>query len=171
MKKFLLPALMAITLAAGIGPAAAQSTREIDWLELMPPEDLAALQAMGEIDHGGFDESGPALPPNDAMTSTRTVAKMDGAKGKIPGYVVPVAFDDKGRITELFLVPYFGACIHMPPPPPNQIIHIRPKTPLPAGQIWDAYWAVGTVRIAMTENDMALSAYSMDLDRLEVIEE
>jgi len=171
MKKFLLPVLMAITLAVGIAPAAAQSAREIDWLELMPPEDLAALQAMGEIDHGGFDESGPALPLNDAMTSTRTVAKMDGAKGKIPGYVVPVAFDDKGRITELFLVPYFGACIHMPPPPPNQIIHIKPKTPLPAGQIWDAYWAVGTVRIALTENDMALSAYSMDLDRLEVIEE
>lgn len=171
MKKYLLPALLAITLAVGIAPAAAESPREIDWLELMPPEDIAALEAMGEIDHGGFGESAPAPPPNDAMTSTKTVVRMNGAKGKIPGYVVPVAFDDNGRITELFLVPYFGACIHMPPPPPNQIIHIKPKKPLPAGQIWDAYWAIGTVRVAMTENDMALSAYSMDLDRLEVIAE
>jgi hypothetical protein len=171
MKKYLLTALVALYLATGIGDAAAQAPREIDWLELMPPEDLAALQAMGEIDHGGMGENAPAPPPNDAMTSTKTVPTMNGARGKIPGYVVPVAFDDKGRITELFLVPYFGACIHMPPPPPNQIIHIKPKSPLPAGNIWDAYWAVGTVRIAMTENDMALSAYSMDLDRLEVIEE
>jgi len=171
MKKYLLPALLAFYLAAGIGDAAAQAPREIDWLELMPPEDLAALQAMGEIDHSGYGEDAAAGPMNDAMTSTKTVAKMNGAKGKIPGYVVPVAFDDRGRITELFLVPYFGACIHMPPPPPNQIIHIKPKTPLPAGQIWDAYWAVGTVRIAMTENDMALSAYSMDLDRLELFSE
>ena len=171
MKHALLLALAGLCLAVGMGEASAQSPREIDWLELMPPEDLAALQAMGEIDHGGYDESAPAPPTNDAMTSTRTVAKMDGAKGKIPGYVVPVAFDDKGRITEMFLVPYFGACIHMPPPPPNQIIYIKPKTPLPAGQIWDPYWAIGTVRIAMTENDMALSAYSMELDRLELFTE
>ena len=164
MRKYLLPALLALHLVVGFGDASAQSPREIDWLELMPPEDLAALEAMGEVDHSGAAMS-------QAMTSSRTVAKMDGAKGRIPGYVVPVSFDDRGRITELFLVPYFGACIHMPPPPPNQIIHIKPERPLPAGQIWDAFWAIGTVRIAMTENDMAQSAYSMDLDRLELIAE
>jgi len=163
MMKALRNACLAAFLAAA-SVAQAQAPREIDWLELMPPEDLKALEAMGEIDHGGVMQ-------NDALTSTKTVAKMNGARGKIPGYIVPVTFDDRGRITELFLVPYFGACIHMPAPPPNQIIYIKPKKPLPPSQIWDAYWAIGTVRIAKTENEMALSAYSLDLERLEIIDE
>lgn len=145
--------------------AAAAGTRELDWLDLMPPEDLKALEALAELDHsGGVDLA-------SVMTSTKTVAAMNGVKGKLPGYVVPVAFDEKGRITELFFVPYFGACIHLPPPPPNQIIHIKPRQPLDAGQVWDAYWAFGTVRIAHSSNDVAKSAYSMDLDKLELITE
>ena len=85
--------------------------------------------------------------------------------------MVPVAFDDQGRVTELFLVPYFGACIHVPPPPPNQIVYIKPSKPVAAGEIWDAYWAIGTLHIASTQNDMAHSAYSMDLDKLEIVTE
>ncbi|PZO10479.1 MAG: DUF3299 domain-containing protein [Lysobacteraceae bacterium] len=163
MMKILMNACLAAFFAAA-SVAQAQTPREIDWLELMPPEDLKALEAMGEIDHGGVMQ-------NEALTSTKTVAKMNGAKGKIPGYIVPVTFDDRGHITELFLVPYFGACIHLPPPPPNQIIYIKPRKALPPSQIWDAYWAIGTVRIAKTENEMALSSYSMDLERIEIIDE
>jgi hypothetical protein len=151
--------LLAGSFAQAAGP------REIDWLELMPPEDLKAIESMGEIDHSG------GVDLESALTSARTVAAVDGIKGRLPGYVVPVSFDDQGRITELFLVPYFGACIHMPPPPPNQIIYIKPSKPVAAGEIWDAYWAIGTLRIASTRNDMAHSAYSMDLEKLEIISE
>lgn len=161
-------AMIRIWLAAwSLTAAAAQAAapREIDWLELMPPEDLKAIESMGEIDHSG------GVDLESALTSTRTVAAIDGRKGKLPGYVVPVAFDDQGRVTELFLVPYFGACIHVPPPPPNQIVYIKPSKPVAAGEIWDAYWAIGTLHIASTQNAVAHSAYSMDLDQLEVITE
>jgi len=141
-------------------PAPAPQARDIDWLELMPPEDIAALEALGEVDHSGTDRA-------EGITSGRTVPAMDGVKGKLPGYVVPVNFDDQGRITEFFLVPYFGACIHLPPPPANQIVHVMVSEPLPAGRIWDAYWAVGTLRIADTRNELAQSAYSMELDLLQ----
>jgi hypothetical protein len=162
--KFLTLALLFLQLLTFSSQASTQDLREIDWLELMPPEDLAALEAMGEIDHSGF-------VINEALSSSKTVPTMDGAVGKIPGYVVPLSFDDRGRITEMFLVPYFGACIHMPPPPPNQIIHIRPGKPLAAGELWDAYWAIGTLRITPTENETAQAAYSMDLERLELYDE
>lgn len=139
--------------------------REIDWLELLPPEDLKALEEMPEVDHQG------QMQMPQAMTSTKTVAAMDGVKGKVPGYLVPIAFDDQQRVTEMFLVPYFGACVHVPPPPPNQLIYIKPKNPIELGNLWDAYWVHGTVRASLVENAMATSAYAMELDRLELIEE
>ncbi len=139
--------------------------REIDWLELLPPEDLKALEEMPEISHDG------EMQMPQAMTSTRTVAAMNGVRGKIPGYLVPIAFDEQQRVTEMFLVPYFGACIHVPPPPPNQLVYIKPENPIELGNLWDAYWVHGTVRIDLTENAMATSAYSLELDRLELIEE
>jgi hypothetical protein len=141
------------------------AVREIDWLELLPPEDLAALEAMPEIDHAG------EMQMPQVMSSTRTVARMDGVRGKIPGYLVPISFDDNQRVTEMFLVPYFGACIHVPPPPPNQLIFIRPENPIELGDLWDAYWVHGEVDIELTDNAMATSAYTMRLDRLELIEE
>lgn len=174
----LLPLLMGVALAGfptraaepaiGATPdlagAERSGARMIDWLELLTPEDLAALEAMPEIDH-----TGEMVMP-EVMSSTRTVAAMNGVRGKVPGYLVPIAFDDQQRVTEMFLVPFFGACIHVPPPPPNQLIFIRPPNPIELGNIWDAYWVHGTIRIDLTENAMAISAYSMDLERLELIE-
>ena len=154
--------------AIGTRPDTSRSdseVREIDWLELLPPEDLAALEAMPEIDH-----TGEMVMP-EVMTSTRTVAAMDGVRGKVPGYLVPISFDENQRVTEMFLVPYFGACIHVPPPPPNQLIFIRPENPIELGNLWDAYWVHGTIDIDLTDNAIATSAYTLKLDRLELIEE
>lgn len=163
-----LPAARAVEPAIGARPdvsrADAGGVREIDWLELLPPEDLAALEAMPEIDH-----TGEMVMP-EVMTSTRTVAAMDGVRGRIPGYLVPIAFNEQQQVTEMFLVPYFGACIHVPPPPPNQLVFIRPENPIELGNLWDAYWVHGTLRIDLTENAMATSAYTLELERLEIIE-
>lgn len=145
--------------------ASESGVRKIDWLELLPPEDLKALLEMPEIVHSG------EMQMPEVMTSTRTVAAMDGVRGKVPGYLVPISFDENQRVTELFLVPYFGACIHVPPPPPNQLIFIRPENPIELGNLWDAYWVHGTVRIDRIENAIATSAYSLQLDRLELIGE
>lgn len=145
------------------GDLPASPARTIDWLELMPPEDIVVLEAIGEVDHSG---TGPA---EAAATSGRPVLAMNGVNGKLPGYVVPVGFDEDGRITEFFLVPYFGACIHLPPPPPNQIVFVRASEPLPAGRIWDAYWAIGTLRLAEVDHELAQSVYSMELDELRLM--
>ncbi len=180
--RFRIPLLgLALLLATLSGPALAQEpavgarpatdgvsqggAREIDWLELLPPEDLEALESMPEIDHEG------QMQMPQVMASTKTVAAMDGVKGKVPGYLVPISFDEQQRVTEMFLVPYFGACVHVPPPPPNQLIHIKPEHPVELGNLWDAYWVHGTVRIDLTENAMATSAYRLELERLELIEE
>lgn len=149
---------------ASPGLTAVAGMREIDWRELMPPDRILAVEEMiGDVDHFG----GPASPMAD---ESRAVAAMNGATGTLAGYVVPIATDSRRRIVELFLVPYYGACIHVPPPPANQIVHIKPDRPLPAGELWQAYRAIGTIRIATTANETATAIYAMDLQRLEAIE-
>ena len=156
-------ACLALMLAPALS-VAKDTMRTIDWLELMPEAERTALEKLAStMSHEG---DGPTY----TFDSATTVAALDGATGRIAAFVVPVAHDDNGRITELFLVPYFGACLHMPPPPPNQIIYAKPETPIESADFWDPIWAVGTLRIARTQNDMADSAYRMDLKEIKEID-
>lgn len=127
---------------------------ELDWLKMMPPEDLEALKNPVLVDHAGN-------APMAQSGSFKTVADVAGHKIKLPGYVVPIETDDRGRMTEFFFVPFFGACIHVPPPPPNQLVHVVLAKSVPTPQIYDPYWLRGELRIETVKNKVAGSAYSM----------
>jgi len=142
-------------------PLRAEEFVEIDWIELMPPEEVAKLEALADsVDHSG---SGAGF----TWDSATPVLAMEGKRGKLPGYIVPISVSPKNEIIEFFLVPYFGACIHVPPPPPNQIIYVKPKQPIPMVHIWDAFWVKGTIRLQENRNELGASAYAIDLDRVE----
>jgi len=162
MSSRLLIFALLLTLA---GPLSAAKMREIDWVEMIPADELKALESGPAIDHSGDGM-------RQLMTSVNTVAKMDGVRGKLPGYAVPLNTNDDGAVIDFFFVPYFGACMHMPPPPPNQIVYVKPNKPLMmAGEYWSAYWAIGTMRTQVSENASVTAAYVMELDALEVMEE
>ncbi|MDR1425024.1 MAG: DUF3299 domain-containing protein [Azoarcus sp.] len=94
--------------------------------------------------------------------------KMAGRRIKIPAFVVPLDWENDTELRELLLVPYFGACIHSPPPPANQIIHVRLKKPLGGLRAMDAVWAYGT--ISVEKNDYGVlgsSGYGMTVDKIE----
>ncbi len=153
-----------LTLAVALSPlyqAGASELREIDWLEMIPPDELAELEKMSEIE---IDHNSDAPAP--ILGSGRTVEKMDGAKGKLPGYIVPLQTDARNRVTEFFLVPYYGACIHVPPPPGNQIVYVKPEQPIENVEIWNPYWIEGTMRIQPQSNDVASASYSFDATRI-----
>lgn len=158
----LLRGAVAICLAAFLSVATA-ADREIDWLELMPEEDLNLLESMPEIVHEG---DGPPTLPDEIMTG-RVVPGMDGVSGKIPGFVVPLKTTEDMRILEFFLVPYYGACIHVPPPPPNQIIHVKYKEGFTLEALYDPVWVEGTLVVESTENDIAKSSYSVVAEKVE----
>ena len=86
---------------------------------------------------------------------------MEGADIRIPGYVVPLEGDEKG-LREFLLVPYFGACIHSPPPPANQIIHVTLSKPAVGVKSMDAIWVFGRLHLASSSTDMGKSGYHMD---------
>lgn len=160
-------------------PFAHAATPELDWLELMPAEDRQALEAMPEIDHAtpeqqGFSVDGllkqtPGLP--DVMYSAKTVPGINGKAIRLGGYPVPLESDSRGRSTEFFLVPYPGACIHVPPPPPNQIVLVRYPQGITLDDIYAPLWVDGTLSVEPISNDLADAAYALSAERVELVEE
>ncbi len=135
--------------------------RTLEWLDLMPEDEAQAwIDDQTNIDHSGFDA------PEEPFQSFRTVGELDGQRVRLPGFVVPIETNEDGDLVEFFLVPYFGACIHLPPPPANQIVYGRLDEPMEMIDIWDAFWMEGTLNIEDVSNDTAASAYTMDVESL-----
>ncbi len=84
-----------------------------------------------------------------------------GQKVRIPGFVVPLE-DSQDGLKEFLLVPYFGACIHSPPPPSNQIIHVLPTSPVKNVKSMDAVWIHGVLTTERTDSYMGAAAYRIE---------
>jgi uncharacterized protein len=85
---------------------------------------------------------------------TLTEKKHDGERVAIAGYLLPLDFDPKGT-TEFLLVPYFGACIHEPPPPPNQVIYLKSSTPYTSTSLFEGVLITGTMRVQSEKKDLS----------------
>jgi len=88
------------------------------------------------------------------------VESLDGKKIKIPGYVVQLEGDAE-KVTQFLLVPYFGACVHVPPPPPNQIVLVDFADGVKYEDTFDAVWVEGTIEVKRVEGDVAVVGYRM----------
>ena len=92
---------------------------------------------------------------------------IDGRPMKIPGFVVPLDFEAES-VAEFFLVPFFGACIHVPPPPPNQIIMVRPADPIKGLGAMEVVWVFGTISVEGYKNDLGSAGYTLAADKVEI---
>ena len=131
---------------------------EIEWLDLMPQEDIELLENMPEINHEGNE---PAELPEELMTG-RVVPEFNERDIRIPGFIVPLEYKEDKRVTEFFLVPYYGACIHVPPPPPNQIIHVSYPDGIHVDVLYEPFWIEGRIFTHEVSNEVADSSYTMD---------
>ena len=100
------------------------------------------------------------------MYSTRVVSDYDGRSVRIGGYPVPLETDAEGRYLSFFLVPYAGACIHLPPPPPNQIILVDYPDGIAIDDIYQPFWVQGTLHISQTSNQLADASYALSAERV-----
>ena len=92
--------------------------------------------------------------------------KLDGKTVKIPGYIVPLDHIGFG-VVEFMLVPFIGACIHVPPPPPNQLIYVTTKEPWDAMTLWEPIWVTGTIIVKSQTNIWAETGYQISADEIE----
>ncbi|RUP75190.1 DUF3299 domain-containing protein [Alteromonas sp. KS69] len=155
----------------------ASDYQEVEWTQLMPEEDLAALlnppDYLAGIEDGSQEDSVEAFGNQDfdnettnrfqqTLTSTQVVKTFENKPIRIPGFIVPLESSESQMVTEFFIVPYFGACIHMPPPPPNQIIYVSIEQGVELESLYDPFWFEGTLAIDTTENAMGTAAYRLE---------
>ena len=94
--------------------------------------------------------------------STDTLKKLEGKLVRIPGFVVPLDdFQEEGA--EFLLVPYYGACGHTPPPPPNQIVMVEMGGKKAVKlNLFDAVWMSGRLKIASVESPYGTVGYQLE---------
>jgi hypothetical protein len=102
-----------------------------------------------------------------ALQSSNTVSDFNDKAVAIAGYLVPLDYHDDKSIANLFIVPYFGACIHFPPPPPNQILFARLDSGFKGMDLNQAYKVYGILQQALFEDELGTSAYMLDVVAIE----
>lgn len=165
--------LFAVVCALLLSQLAHAAPQTVDWLDLLPEEDYQAMLDMPDIGHEGDEAPGDfteTLRQRDdlpeVMYSTRVVDAFNGQELKIAGFPVPLETNARGLYTSFFLVPYAGACIHVPPPPPNQIILVDYPKGIAIDDIYEAFWMSGTLHVDQTSNELADASYRFDADRV-----
>jgi hypothetical protein len=88
------------------------------------------------------------------------VTALDGKRVRIGGYVVSLDFDAT-RVKEFLLVPFVGACIHVPPPPANQIVYVKSEQGFDVSGTFDPVWVTGTLKVTTAHTGLAEAGYTL----------
>ena len=158
-------ALAAATLVPSAipGRALASPFREITWQDLIPKGvPYGEIIGPGQIDAVN-DTWVPEYDDNASKVNTR----LDGKPVKLPGYIIPFDVTSDG-VTSFMLVPYVGACIHTPPPPPNQLVFVTTEKPWPSESMWDAVWVSGRLSAKSMSTQIADVGYQIAAEKIEV---
>lgn len=157
------------------GVAMAEEFPEMDWDDLVP-SDFRADAILDK--YGDFSE----LPDEDprvqeimqeleaAFKAAPVIENLDGTKLKLPGFVVPLEADGE-KVSEFLLVPYYGACIHVPPPPANQTVYVKlPENQAKVMEVFETVWVSGTLSAKSFDSDLATAGYQIDAAKVEPLE-
>jgi len=177
---------------AAIANEASSPITEIAWEDLMPAGEDELLESLYVEFYEEFERNlaknsttlaqaastdvssliieGSADDTMAQIGTFNVVKDFDGKRIRVPGYVVPFDFSADAEHKEFLLVPYFGACLHTPPPPPNQIIFVRSEVAAKIENIEEPVWLEGTLSTGQFLNDLGNSAYELSLSKLEPYE-
>ncbi|MFY9511425.1 MAG: DUF3299 domain-containing protein [Rubrivivax sp.] len=143
--------------------------KTISWDELVP-KDWDPMKEFKGMDMNSMADGDPRATAmmkklREVWDNAPTNPTLVGQAVRIPGFVVPLE-ETKDGVKEFLLVPYFGACVHSPPPPANQIIHVLPKDAAKVRSM-DAVWISGTLATLKTDSYMGASSYRVDATAVE----
>lgn len=156
------------SLSAGAAPEGASipsAARTIGWEQLIPAgwdpyKDLKALNLQNLKDND--PKADEALKKMRQMWDNAPINPLIlGQNVRLPGYLVPLEDLPEG-LKEFLLVPYFGACVHSPPPPANQIVHVKLDQAVKRFRSMDTVWVTGTLSATKTDSHMGVASYRID---------
>lgn len=161
--------LFALLLLALASPLLAAEVRELTWLEMVPadaPPQVMEPMPIHDLSQlaDALAESGPAAMQQSPAAPV--VPELNGQQVKLPGYIVPLDVTDEGRVIEFLLVPYFGACIHVPPPPSNQIVHVTTELGVLLDALYQPFWIEGPMRVEHVSSELAEVGYQMQASKI-----
>lgn len=162
--------LLATLLFALALPLAAAEVRELTWAEMVPPDappqatEPAAIHDLSQLADALAAESAPAA--TQQSPAAPVVEALDGQTVKLPGYIVPLDVTEEGRVVEFLLVPFFGACIHVPPPPSNQIVHVTSELGVLMDALYQPFWVEGPLKVEQTSSELAEAGYQMQAEKI-----
>ena len=137
--------------------------------EKVPPIELGDEEAAArKLQQTGIDVDGLLAKRKELVESSRLRARsvnavLDGEMVRMPGYLLPLEFSGK-EVTEFLLVPYVGACIHTPPPPPNQIVHVKADKPVANLTVFAPIWVTGRMSTVSAKKSLSLVDGAADID-------
>ena len=169
MPRALLALLMMVAL-----PLWAAEPRDLAWSEMIPPDappevpNMTPLHDLSKMSDALAAESAPAAKQD--LPNAPVVKALDGQQIRLPGYIVPLEVSEEGRTTDFLLVPYFGACIHVPPPPSNQIVHVKSEVGVKLDELYQPYWVEGPMQVKPSTSELADAGYQMAAEKIYVYE-
>jgi hypothetical protein len=154
-------------LEALIDVAAARRRRERG-ITLSSEEISNEQAAIAQLKQERIDIDGLLAKREEVAEKQRALAKtvnqaLNGALVRLPGYLLPLEFSGQ-QVTEFLLVPWIGACIHTPPPPPNQIVHVKSAKPFEMKGMFDAVWVTGRMATSAGKRSLHLVDGSADVE-------
>ncbi|MDD2057138.1 DUF3299 domain-containing protein [Pseudomonas sp. GD03860] len=165
-----MPRLLPLILLLVATSSWAGEPRTLEWSQLIPSgapviqAQLAPMHDLAQLSDALASESAPAA--QQQVPNAPVVKALDGQHVKLPGYIVPLEVSEEGRTTEFLLVPYYGACIHVPPPPSNQIVHIVSEMGVRVEDLYQPYWIEGQLQVKNTSSELADAGYQMDAEKI-----
>ncbi len=145
--------------------ANATTAVELSWDDLIPEFEKKLLE-IHERQTGNADNYSPVLP--DGFGKVRK--NLDGQYVKIAGFIIPLEGDEE-KIYEMLLVPYMGACFHVPPPPANQIIYVKFDEGVAIKNLWDVVYVTGVIRTQAISHEFAEVGYVLEGESTQEYEE
>lgn len=143
--------------------------QEIMWEALVPAEfTSAAIMAKYQEELAQFDDGDPQamevyMQMQEEFDNAPVNGEIDGTWVRIPGFIAPLEYSEDNVITQFLLVPYFGACIHVPPPPVNQTIMVQTTEEygIAVEDSYDPIWVMGRLTTEGASTELAEAGYSI----------
>jgi len=158
-RRLILSALAAI----GLSPRAgfADDVIDLKWDDLLPDGTTTVPSVLqGFIDHNTAPLS------NQQPESSGVRGDWNGLIVRLPGFIVPIDYDGTA-VSAFILVPFVGACVHVPPPPANQLVFVTAPTPYESAGLFEPVHVTGMFGVSSISTQLADIGYALSADKIE----